>query len=550
MLKTIRDTNRLAEILRVLARHGFGAVLQEAKLSVRDLIGSAPPEPDESTKKLSLAERLRLVCEDLGPTFIKLAQILSTRPDLVPEDVRAEFEKLQDNVPPTPITEMDSLIEKELGSKREELFDHFADEPFAGASIGQVYEATLKSGIPVVVKVQRPGVERRVESDLEILRFVARQIEAHVDAAKELNLIGIADEFAKAITRELDYRREARSILRFGENFRENPDIYIPHAFVSHSSQRILTVEKLTGKKITELNGPVMLRRELAKRGARAILQQIFTDGVFHADPHPGNIFVLDGNRLAFIDFGMTGRLDMRGRERLADLLIAFNAQDTDALYRAFVRLVGDKEPSDPSAFHEELDELMDRCYGVSLKEVNFGMLLADLIRAARRYGVKIPAQFALMTKTLMTLERVTADLDPDFNLIEETKPFVRRLILTRFDPRRSVAGMTRAVLDLAELLRTFPNQARSILAKLQRDELAIQFKHTGLEEFFGELSRVSSRVSFALIICGLIVGSSVILSLKDDPGGFVLFSAVFGFIVAGILGIALAIGIIRSGKL
>ncbi len=550
VLKTIRDTNRFAEILGVLIKHGFGALLQEAKISMRELFGSSHPEPKKSPGTASFAERLRHACENLGPTFIKMAQVLSTRPDLVPDDIRTEFEKLQDKVPSTPVSDMDAFLNEELSTHRDELFASFASEPFAAASIGQVYEATLTSGIPVVVKVQRPGVEKQVQSDLEIIRFVARQLEKHVSAAEEINLTGIVEEFAKAISHELDYRREARNIAKFAENFKGNPEIHIPHVFPSHSSRRILTIEKITGTKITELNGTPAQRREIALLGARAVFKQIFTDGLFHADPHPGNIFILDGNRLAFIDFGMIGRIDLHGRERLADLLIAIVGHDTDSLYRAFIKLVGEQEPRDPRGLREDLEDILDQFYGLPLKEVNLGLLLADLIKSARRHKIRIPPHFALMVKTLVTLDQVTTVLDPNFDLIEEARPFVRRLMLGRFDPRRSIAGIMRTLLDVAELLRSFPNQFRSILSKIQRDELSIQFKHTGLEDFFGELARVSSRVSFAVIIGALIVGSSLILTWAKEPSGFVLFSAVFGFIVAGILGIALAIGIIRSGKL
>jgi ubiquinone biosynthesis protein len=502
VLKTIRDTNRFAEILGVLIKHGFGALLQEASISMRELFGSSPPEPAEAPDKASLAERLRHVCEDLGPTFVKMAQVLSTRPDLVPDDIRTEFEKLQDKVPSTPVSDMDAFISEELSSKRDELFASFASEPFAAASIGQVYEATLTSGIQVVVKVQRPGVEKQVQSDLEIIRFVARQLEKHVSVAEDINLTGIVEEFAKAISNEFDYRREARNIAKFAENFKGNPEIHVPHVFPSHSSRRILTIEKITGTKITELNGTPAQRREVALLGARAVFKQIFTDGLFHA------------------------------------------------LYRAFIKLVDEQEPRDPSGLREDLENILDQFYGLPLKEVNLGFLLADLIKTARKHKVRIPVHFALMVKTLVTLDQVTTGLDPDFDLIEEARPFVRRLMLGRFDPRRSIAGIMRTMLDVAELLRSFPNQFRSILSKIQRDELSIQFKHTGLEDFFGELSRVSSRVSFAVIIGALIVGSSLILSWAKEPSGFILFAAIFGFIVAGILGIALAIGIIRSGKL
>ncbi len=548
---------RYREIVDVMIRHGFGYLVDRFGLrpfrSLREkLFGPKPLK--EQLLILSEAERLRLALEELGPTFIKLGQILSTRHDLIPPEYINELSRLQDRVIPFEYAEAKRVIEKEFGKNIEEIFQSFNPRPIAAASIGQVHRATLAGGEEVAVKVMRPGVEERIETDLAILMSLARFAEKHIKESKFFNPVGFVDEFSRVIRHEIDYTHEAQNADRFYANFAGSTTVKIPKMYWKYATKHVLTQEYSEGIKISDIaqiEASGLDKKKLSIGLGNAYLKMVFEDGFYHADPHPGNILVSREGIIIFLDFGMAGHIDPVLHENLANLMIAVQRNDIDFLIDALaeIGLISDAGSESPM-LKIKLEELLNKYYNLSIKFIDPTAFLRDLIDVFAKSKGKIPANIMLLSKTLMIRDEISRRLDPEHNFAELTEPYVKKMIEERTHASYIMKEAARTVWDFAHLIKAFPKRVNHILTKAEKGTLKLELEHQGLENYIEELDIASNRLSFSLIIAALIVGSSLIIQTGMSPRIFgVPLLGIFGFLLAGFLGIGLLISILRSGK-
>jgi len=550
-----KNINRLREITTILIKYGFDYFVKQ--LGLTNLISKGEKilklKPSKIAQ-LSLPVRVRLALEELGPTFIKLGQILSTRPDLIPSDYIEELQKLQDEVPPFAYEQVEKAIKRELGADVSEIFKLFEQIPFAAASLGQVHQAILKDGEKVVVKVQRPDIEKIIETDLDILFHLARLTEKHIPDSRLYDPVGIVEEFAKVIRLELDYGTEGRNAERFKKNFEGEEIIYTPKIYWEFSSKRILTMEFIEGIKINaleELDKAGYDRKKIAENGAKAFMKQILIDGFFHADPHPGNMLVMKGEIIGFMDFGMMGRLDEETREKGVDLFIALMERNPDKIINEMLDLGIAPPEIDTRSLKIDIKEMIDQYYNKPLREIKLGELINQLVEISIRYQIKMPAEFALLGKALLTIEGIGLELDPDFNLAEIAKPYAKDIILERKSPQRLFIKFLNDLNELYNLIILIPRQLNKTLKKMEKGTFKLEFQHRGLENLISALDKAANRIAFSLILAAIIVGSSLIMQTDKGPHfmGFPVIG-VLGFLIAAILGLGLVIIIIRSGKM
>jgi ubiquinone biosynthesis protein len=552
ILHTVRNVQRVRQITTVLIRHGFGQIIERLDLEYRIFVKKFAKSSEEIAPQLSTAERARMVLEDLGPTFTKLGQVLSTRPDLVPGSFITEFKKLQDRVTPVSFEDISDQITFSLGESPEQIFSSFDVDPIASASIGQAHKARLVSTHEeVVVKVQRPSIRSMIESDLDILYLLARLIENNIPETQMYSPVGIIEEFDKAIHRELDYTIEAQNMIRFQHNFAHDKTVYVPKVYRELSTRNILVTEYIQGTKISELDRSNEGKKNIARIGFRSVLKQIFIDGFFHGDPHPGNLFVLNDNTIAFIDFGMMGRLDREMKDELADLLIAVINQDIGQIAHILAHLGVQTTEINMRDFRRDIADIMDRYYGVPLHQIEIGKVTREMVEVALKHQVKIPPDYTLMIKALLTIENIGKQLDPDLNAIEEAKPMVTTILKERWNPRRFFSDSIVNFRNLSLTLKEFPVQLHQILEELRQGKLRIEFEHVHLERFIMMLDAASNRITAGLVIAALIIGSSIIMHTDRGPM-FMEFPllGIIGYVAAGIIGFWLLLSIFRSGKL
>lgn len=548
---------RYQQIVDVMIKHGFGYLVDRFGLrpfkSFRDKLFGPRPLKDEMLS-LSEAKRLRLAFEELGPTFIKFGQILSTRQDVVPQVYLQELEKLQDKVPPFEFLEAKKVIEKEFGKKIEDIFHTFNPEQIAAASIGQVYRAALNGGEEVAVKVMRPGVEDIIETDLAILSSMARFAQKHIKESKFFNPVGFIDEFSRIIRQEIDYTHEAQNADRFFLNFTGSGTVKIPKMYREYSTRHVLCQEFLEGIKITEidqLEKSGLNRKKVSNDLANAYLKMIFEDAFYHADPHPGNILVSHDGKIIFLDFGMAGTIDPLLRENLTNLIIAIQLNDIDVLVETLSELglisdVGSESP----LIKIKLEELLNKYYTLSSKFIDPTAFLRDLIDVFSRTKGRVPTNLMLFSKTLIIRDEISRKLDPDHNFGEMTEPYVRKMLEEKGKASHLIREGMKAASEIVHLMRNFPRKISHLLTKAERGTLKLELEHIGLDGFVEELDIISNRISFSLIIASLIVGSSLIIQTRMSPTLFgVPLLGIIGFFIAGFLGIGLLISIIRSGK-
>ncbi len=553
----IRDIRRLNKILKILTKHGFGFVVQQLRLE-EHIIGRGIikirilrrfTEPQESR-----AVRLRKVLEELGPTFIKFGQILSVRPDLIPMDLCDELGKLQDSVPPFNYEDVKKQIKESFRCNPEELFSALDPTPLAAASLGQVHRAQLKTGEHVVVKVQRPDIRKMIETDIDILYTLANLANRYMQDIRVFDPVAIVDEFSKVITKEIDFTYEAHNIDKFRRNFKDSTTVYIPKVFWEYTRSKIVTTEEIKGIRLNDYlsqDHPYEERQAVAANGANAILQQIFIDGFFHADPHPGNIFILPNNAAAFVDFGIVGRLDEETRDIIINLLIAVSMKNINGIVKTMEKLGSSVQEESLRDFKHNLSDFVERYYDIPLKQVDISTMLQQAVELMTRHKLKIPPQFQILIKALATIDGVARQLDPEFNTIAHTRPFVEKLVQERHDPKRIIKDVALYTAELLEILKIVPKDAYEIVKKIKTGTLKIEFEHQGLSKFISEMDKSSNRVSFSLVISALIIGSSLIIMADKGPHiyGFPVLG-ILGFVFAGIFGLGLAIGILRSGRL
>ncbi|MBD3306490.1 hypothetical protein GF339_08810 [candidate division KSB3 bacterium] len=551
ILHTVRNVQRIRHITTIFIKHGFGQVIEKLDLEYRIFAKRFSRSPQEIVPQYSIAERARMVLEDLGPTFIKLGQILSTRPDLIPGTFIQEFTKLQDRVPPINIREISDQITLALGKTPDQIFSDFDSAPIASASLGQVHKAVLRAtDEKVVVKVQRPSIRTTIESDLDILYLLARLIENNIPETQMYSPVGIIEEFDKAIHRELDYTIEAQNIERFRRNFQDDHRVYVPKAYQDLSTRNILISEYIEGTKISDLVASSREKKQIARNGFHSMLKQIFLDGFFHGDPHPGNIFVQEDNTIVFLDFGMMGRLDQEMKDELADLLVAVINQDVSQITQILAQIGIPKNEVNMRAFRTDISEILDRYYGLPLHQIELGKISREMLEVALKHQLKIPADYTLMIKALLTIESIGKQLDPELNAVEEAKPMVTKILRERWNPHRLFSRSLLTFRNLSLTLKEFPGQFYQIMEEVRQGKLRIEFEHVHLERLIVGLDTASNRIAASLVIAALIIGSSIIIHTNRGPM-FLEFPllGIIGFVSAGIIGFWLLISIVRSGK-
>jgi ubiquinone biosynthesis protein len=547
-----RNIGRLSEIAQVAVKHGFGYFFERHRLT--DLfpwIGR-----DGAEMPSDRGRRLREMLDELGPTFVKFGQLLSTRPDIVPPDIVVELQKLQDDVRPIPFEQVRRVIEEELGLTIEQAFLEFDEQPTAAASIGQVHHALLPNGERVAVKVQRPNAPRQIESDISLLYQAARLAKERIRALDFIDAEQVVDEFARAIRSELDYRAEARNAEIFRRNFAGQPEVKIPRVYWTYSRRRLLVLELLDGTQLADLDLGVLSqaeRRELAYLIAEAWMTMIFRHGFFHGDPHPANVFVLDGGAaIGLVDFGQVGKLTDDDMSRLTGLFIDAANERVEALPRRLAEL-GVRFPRErEEEFGDELRDVYYRYYGVSLAEIDPLQVIREAFDVIYRMNLRLPTRFVLLDKAIATLASVGIELYPDFNVFEVAKPYARNLMLERFSPERMVARAQKESRELFRVAATLPYQLHDVLEELRDGQIDVGFVHKGLDEFMHKVDVAFNRLVVALIVVGGLIGSSLIgIFAKHGPFVFgVNFLSFIGFLLSGALGVWLLWGVIRSGRL
>lgn len=538
-----------------LMRHGFGYMVEE--LGLYHLL-SLPRRlvTQEVHESVTLGERIRRVLEDLGPTFVKLGQLASTRSDILPDSIIQELVKLQDNVPPFSAETARDIVEQELGQHLDEIFSTFEDVPLAAASIGQVHRAILLSGQTVAVKIQRPGVLRMMSRDLEILKDLSALAERRLDWAKQYGLSRMAEEFSRSLLSELDYSHEGRNAEKIELQLAEMDKVYIPQIYWDYTSTRVLTMEYVVGLTLNrrkELLDQGVNLKQLAEQLIEIMLKQIFIDGFFHADPHPGNVMWMEDGRLALIDFGMVGRLNEEMKGHLSALIIALMRRDTDAMVRAILRLGILNEDADRVALHDDMDLLREEYYDVPFSRVSIGKALNDLFSIARRHHLVIPPDLAMLGKTMLTLEGVVGSMDPSFSIVQMAEPFGRQLLKQRFSSRRLQRKLWGGLAELAETLVELPGQARQLSSLISKGKLKVEVGIPELQTLLRKLDRIGNRLSFSIVLLafsiimvGLIIGSS----LRSEPSLLWSFPTVeIGAVVALLMFLWLLYSIFKSGR-
>jgi len=554
--RTYRHLNRYHRILRVLFKYGFNDLVDRLHIDqyLESGLQMINRKPREQVVRLSRPERLRMVFEELGPTFIKLGQLLSTRPDLIPADFLDELAKLQDDIPPFSLDEVNLIFQEELGRAPEELFHYFDTEPLAAASIGQVHRARLDSGAEVVVKVQRPGIENVIAVDLEILAHIADLMEQYLEEVQGHRPSAIVHEFARSLSREIDFSVELANIQRFSRQFEGNPAIHVPLVYPELSTDRILVMEYVLGIKSSKVE---QLREQgydlplIAERGANLVMEQIFVHGFFHSDPHPGNVFILPNNVVCFIDFGQMGRLSLKDREDFTDLVLDLVAGDERKIVNGVLKVTLQLGDVDRESLARDLGSLMDMYLYRPLGELEAGKILKDLLDLVTRHKLSFKPGLYQMMKALTTVEGVGLVLDPKLQLILLAKPFMRKIRLGRMQPGRIIEEFSLTGSAYLHLLRDLPEELRTILYQLRSGRLRLEFEHRGLKSLGAALDRVSNRIAFAIVLAALIVGSSLII-LSDIPPHWhsIPIIGLVGFLVAGIMGFWLLLSIIRHGRM
>lgn len=505
---------RFAQIAEILARHGLGFLAGAMGLE-RWLPRHAAMPAEEATSPM----RLRLALEELGPTFIKLGQLLSTRSDILPTAYLVELSKLQDAAPPVPVAVIRTLIQQELGAPPEQLFALFNDEPLASASIGQAHAATLVDGTAVVVKVRRPGIVAMIDEDLEILQNLAAHASRRWEAAGDYNLVGIAAEFADTLRAELDYLREGRHAERFAENFAENPEIYVPKIFWATTTSRVLTMERIRGIKVDQieaLDRAGINRGEVAQRAARAVAKMIFEDGFFHADPHPGNLFIQPGGRIALIDFGMIGEIDEGLRDQLVSLLFAFTSNDPDRIGSALRAISVTRPDVDRSALRRDCARFIHLYKGLQLREVKIAPLITQMLAILRNHHLQLPREMALLLKMVLMTEGMGVRLDPEFSLGEVLRPYATALVQGRFSPRNLAHRLGKAGLEAAELGIALPEKLRVLLENLDGG-VEVHLRADELEPMVTRVERIGNRLVAGMIAAAFIRGIGELTSADRD---------------------------------
>ncbi|MBW1867449.1 MAG: AarF/ABC1/UbiB kinase family protein [Deltaproteobacteria bacterium] len=554
--RTYRHLTRYRQILTVLFKYGFENLVEHIKIEQYIELGlqMISRKPRARVAKLSRSERIRMMFEELGPTYIKLAQILSTRPDLIPVDLLTELAKLQDKVPSFPFSDVQDIIFKERGQTITDLFETIDEVPIASASIGQVHRARLKNGEEVAIKIQRPGIRKIIEVDLEIMLHLATLAERNIEELTPQRPVKIVEEFARTLEKELDYSIEATNMERMAAQFLDDQTLYIPKVFRDFSTKRILTMEFVEGIKISDiqkLNEAGLDCKKIIARGSDILLKQIFDHGFFHADPHPGNIFVLPNNVICLLDFGMTGSVGRHTREDFVDLIDSVMHQDEINTTHALLTMTTYEQEPKRRLLEKDVADFMGRHLYKALKDIEVGKLLQHLLELAARHRLSIPPDIFLMMKALGSIEGVGLMLDPEFDMIAQATPFIKRIKMTRFEPHRIAGDIMRLTAETLEFLQQFPKDMLEITRMIRERKFYLKHEIQDLDTMLATHDQISNRISFSIIIAALLIGSALIVISKTPPLFYgISLIGIIGFTAAAVMGIWLLIAILKKGRL
>ena len=550
----VRQLGRMSEIAQIAARHGFGYLFEtRGPAAVRSRLGREVEVDPEGSPR---GQRLREMLDELGPTFVKFGQLLSTRPDIVPPDIVFELKALQDSVTPFPFEQARAVVEEELELTLEQLYLDFEETPIAAASIGQVHRATLPNGRRVVVKVQRPNAPRQIEADLELMYQLARLARERVRALEFIDTVAVVDEFARSIRQELDYRIEARNAEQFHRNFAGYPHVRVPRVYWSYSRSRVLTLELLEGVQLRDLDTEkytMAERRQVSYRIAETWMAMIFRHGFFHADPHPANILVLEElDQIGLVDFGTAGQLAPDDSSKLTGLFIEVVNQNVEAIPRRLASLGVHYPQAREEEFVAELRTIFDRYYGASLAEIDPIQVIREAFALIYRMQLTLPTRFVLLDRAIATLGAVGVELYPDFNVFEVAKPYARELMIERFTPQRMAARFQSEARNYASMMLELPYQVHDVLQEVRDGQIEVGFRHEGLNELIHRMDIVFNRLGIAMVAVGGAVTSGILAASIE--GGFEILGvplvAAVGLFLSAFLSIWLVWGVIRSGRL
>jgi ubiquinone biosynthesis protein len=548
--------NRFRQILSILIKYGFENILHDVKLdkyidSARKFKESDSPE---NMASFSRWQRMRMVLEDLGPNFIKIGQILSNRPDLLPADLIVELSKLQDSSTPFPGAEAKQIIAEELGKPVEEIFKEFDDVPVASASVAQVHRAVLQDGSIVAVKVQRPGIENVINTDIEILLNLAGLLEKFVKGMDILNPVSIMEEYKKAIHMELDFVLESSHIEKFAQNFKDDDSIYVPAVYREHTTKKVLTMEYVDGIRFSDYtrseNGSKL--KLIARRTTRLVVKQIFEYGYFHADPHPGNIFILNNEKICFLDYGLMGKLAFKQREQVTEMLMGIAGRKAAKIVNSLQKMTESGYIEDKEKLEARVIELLNRYAGVPLGEIDISNLFYDVINTLLSFRLKILPDFFLLIKSIIIMKGVINKLDPDYNIDEHLIPLLRNIFYIKHgNPNKMAEDFYASASDFMSLLRSAPDGLRELFEQIKRGKLTISIDYKGLDATVGRFEKTGNKVVISIIAAALLIGSSLIVSalimmsktkIPEINGISIGF---IGLIIAAILGVFLLLSII-----
>ena len=550
IIKEVRDIKRFNQILAVLFEEGFDFLLSKIRL------GHHIPITKRLKSKLKKGEAqkpevmLRRTLERLGPTFIKLGQLLSVRPDLIPKDYCKELEKLQDKVPEFSYQEVKSIIEKELGKSIEHIFLHFEKNPIASASISQVHKAILKNGDKVAVKIQRPDVKRIMEIDIEIMVYFTKLLEKNIERIRMFNPLKIINEFREWTEKELDFRLEARNANRFYQNFKGSRTVHIPKVHEDLTTEKVLTLEFIDGielHNIKEIKKRKLDFNKIMENGFDAVFTQVFVHGIFHADPHPGNIIVMPNNSIAFVDFGIVGYFDERLKNKCIDLLYGIVEQDEEIVMDTLAGM-GMESDTDYEQLKSDIGFIIQSLQGSLIKDIKVSKVLEEVLDVALKHKLKVPASFVLFGKTIITLEGVAIEYDPNFKITETAKPFIERIVAKRKNSLYLLRNFVHNIDRYKKFTEEFPEKAERVLDKLQRGTIKVDIEDTDIKTLALEIDRSSNRVAYGLLIAALLITSAILINIEKGPTVLgVPLLAFFSFFFASIFAFILFVSILRE---